>query len=555
MLKWLNNLRIALAVLALLVAAGVLYFARVDHVPHERTNRVTPADFFSALSRPDPHQRPTDIVVYPPKMGLELITCTAHPPGAQPAPKFFYYKLPASSETFESLLARRGVDFATPWWDANWVHVAPWAAALAALALMALPFVAASVRLLAEAVKSPPQAEQPKPLAPDLPEVRALDDAMESALRSSAGATPPSATPAAPAAPAAQSAGPPIAPAVLNAAPLQPLESAPEEKKDYRGEYYPVAHPHRPPAFTLVELLVVIGIIAVLAALLLPTLSGARRDANQIACAANLRSIGQGLAVYAAQNEGIVPASYSYHGQTIVNSKQKYTDPGYVHWSYFLYTSGAVPKGAFLCPEMENGGLPPTNTTPDNLLPGQVDDTPGAVDDQAPRVAYTLNEALSPRNKFAMGFQGALRVYQFIHVSSLPHPSSTILATEWAPTGARDQTTKGAATFYVYSHRPVHGFIGLDGTLDMFLLPPGAGYRRLTAADLDPDPASAATSGNRLDWVGRNHGKAEGYPDTRKTNFLYVDGHVECKPIYETLEPFEWGDRLYTLSPNDDVVK
>jgi prepilin-type N-terminal cleavage/methylation domain-containing protein/prepilin-type processing-associated H-X9-DG protein len=59
--------------------------------------------------------------------------------------------------------------------------------------------------------------------------------------------------------------------------------------------------------FSLVELLVVIGIIALLIALLLPSLAGARRSANTVACAANLRSIVQGMQIYAAEHKGYYP--------------------------------------------------------------------------------------------------------------------------------------------------------------------------------------------------------------------------------------------------------
>jgi prepilin-type N-terminal cleavage/methylation domain-containing protein/prepilin-type processing-associated H-X9-DG protein len=340
--------------------------------------------------------------------------------------------------------------------------------------------------------------------------------------------------------------------------------------KGYRGK-----------GFTLIELMVVVAIIALLLAILLPSLQAARAHAKTVTCATNLHHVSLAMANYLFVSKGTYPVSYAYpdnlDGQWSATKQNESKPFGYLHWSNFLYDSGEINDKAFQCPIYDHGGAPRTNPgrNPEDWEGGQVDQNgDGSLNDltdkQASRMSYVANAAIIPRNKFTSTLSGGPRVNVFVRESSVRYSGSTILMTEflnnWKALGV--QQGNGVMS---KSHRPINPFYHIGSGFDEYKATPDApGFIYGTASDQetygllplaevrDKTNILDHTSGvSQINAIGRSHPTSDTVFAKKfggAANFLYCDGHAEPMTALDSVVKRQWGDRYYSISGQNQVM-
>ncbi len=345
--------------------------------------------------------------------------------------------------------------------------------------------------------------------------------------------------------------------------------------------------------FTLIELLVVVSIIALLAAILMPSLTQARESAKAAACIANMHTVGLQLLTYENSNNGYFPTASSY-----INGSS--SAAGYEHWTaavnpqfykaaatYYNTASDTTvgyPTASpeYVCPSHTPQGFAPnhfTTTRIPNPPPGQTSSPDFVGDDmQAPRLSYIPNEVILPRKKYSAAYDAQGNAGKttsgltLVSADVIDHPQMTILAGEFSDVASDILgASNGSSTVGYKTNRPTNALRSSqsDGGAGVFdgetytsdnSTPGTVKIYQLTIAEATADfaAAAAAIAGGSAGATIENMDKITYINPTAHasgSNYLFTDGHANKYSLADTLNPnaYLWGTHVWSCADQPEI--
>ena len=220
--------------------------------------------------------------------------------------------------------------------------------------------------------------------------------------------------------------------------------------------------------FTLVELLVVIGIIALLISILLPTLGRARDSARAIKCSSNIRSVAQALIGYSTDFQGNLPYGFIRFGFGDAGDGTPSTQQAMQEWTHVAsgYMNMRRENGYFL--PWTAQGVRYTDPN-DNYHPALYCTEPGAEFNEK-NTHYTVNTVIMPNQYYDQIRWGLQRNSKTPLNMAGVYADNALLwdAVQWVnPTSTTNRTTG-------ISYYPGPAYTGIDGNLPDYTAYSGA---------------------------------------------------------------------------------